>query len=96
MSSRYGLEFLEGKQPVCISGLRAVMMFLGRVVWSVLVVNWSTSLLVSSFGFTVLDVGVFIFLISRQICVDLSSASLLHHMSHFMEKSCLFVACWQR
>jgi len=43
-------------------------------------VKWSASLLDSSFGFTVLDVGVdpFIFMISRQICVDFISASLLH------------------
>ena len=42
--------------------------------------KWSASLLDSSFGFTVLDVGVdpFIFMISRQICVDFISASLLH------------------
>jgi len=37
--------------------LRAVMMFLGRVVWSALVVKWSASLLASTFGFTVLAVG---------------------------------------
>ena len=57
--------------------------------------KWSASLLDSSFGFTVLDVGVdpFIFMISRQICVDFISASLLHHMSH-----CCFLRekSWQK
>ena len=59
-------------------------MFLGRVVWSALVVKWSASLLASSFGFTVWDTGAdpFIFLIFRQICLDLISANLLHHMSN--------------
>ena len=88
----------------CLSGncsLRAVMMLLGRVVWSALVVKWSASLLASTFGFTVVAVGAcpFIFLICRQICVVLISASWLHHLSHccfFRSKSCRLVACWQR
>ena len=72
----------------CLSSncsLRAVMMFLGRVVWSALVVKWSASLLTSTFGFTVLAVGAypFIFLISRQICVVFISASWLHDISLF-------------
>ena len=39
-----------------------------------------------SFGLTVLDVGadLFISLISRQICVDLISVSLLHLVSHLL------------
>jgi hypothetical protein len=73
---------------------------LGRVVWSALVVKWSASPIASSFGFTVLDVGVdhSIFLISYQICVDLISANFLHHVSHscfFREKS-LLISGWQK
>jgi len=61
VSFQYSLEFVEGKQPVCVWGfffcfpgvkfyclvgscsLGAVMMFLGRAVWSALVVKWSAS-----------------------------------------------------
>ena len=52
------------------------MIFLGRVVWSALVVKWSASLLASTFGFIVLvvEANPFIFLISRQIWVELISA----------------------
>ena len=100
VSSQYSLEFVECKQSVCswvfcftaaqvdcLSGncsLRAVMMFMGRVVWSALVVKWVASLLASTFGFIILAVGAdpFIFLTCRQICVELISPSLLHHKSH--------------
>ena len=63
--------------------------------------KWSVSLLASCFELTVLDIGVelFIFLIYRQICIDLISASLLHHIAHFYfftQKSFLLVSCWQR
>ena len=41
---------------------------------------------------------LFILLISRQICVDFISASLLHHIDYgcfFGKKSCILVYCWR-
>ena len=49
----------------CLNGncfFRAVMMFLGRVVWSALVVKWLASVLTSIFGFMVLAVGAYPFI----------------------------------